>query len=123
MLPPPITKPIWHPLSAACLTCRAMSVTSSMPMPRSPAWLKLSPESLRMTRVKRGESAIGSLAFAQFPVHKLFHLHALVFCIFADRRAVLFHERLLEQDLLGVEVLEPPFDHLIDDVGRLAFGQ
>jgi hypothetical protein len=45
-----MTRPIWQPLSAACLIWRAMCMTSSMPMPRSPPWLKLSPDSLRMTR-------------------------------------------------------------------------
>src|SRR5438132_11228786 len=93
MLPPPMTKPIWQPLSAACLTWRAICVTSSMPMPRSPAWLKLSPDNFRMTRVKGGmkhrlqianlklqirnlQSETYDLRLPQLPVDELFDLHA-----------------------------------------------
>ena len=39
----------------------------------------------------------------------------------ADRLAVVLHERLLDQAALGVEILQPAFDHLCDDVFRLAF--
>ena len=40
---------------------------------------------------------------------------------FADRLLVVLHERLLGEHVLGVKIPHPAFDHLFDDVVRLAF--
>src|SRR6476646_423426 len=135
MLPPPTTSAIWQPTSWACFTSRAICSTSSMPIPRSPACDRLSPESLRMTRLKagRGVSAVAmksssrlapastrgndkhprrvdaaaKLFLPQNPMYKLFDFHLVPIGIDGDGLCVFLDERLLVEDLLGVKVLEP----------------
>src|SRR5262245_32252858 len=51
MLPPPMTMAISTPDWAARYVCSPMSTTSCMLMPRWPGGAKLSPDSLRMTRL------------------------------------------------------------------------
>src|SRR6476619_6987881 len=98
ILPPPMTSPISQPLSAACFTCRAICVTSSMPMPRSPAWLKLSPESFRMTRAYGAVLVMSvlELILPEFPVHELLYFHPVPFGMLADGNTVFLHKRLFE---------------------------
>jgi len=50
MLPPPRTMAIWAPKREARWTCPARWTTASMAMPRSPWWLKPSPEIFKITR-------------------------------------------------------------------------
>ena len=50
-----------------------------------------------------------------------FELHPAGGGDFADRLLVVLDERLLGEDVLGVEIAHPAFDHLFDDVVRLAF--
>ena len=48
-------------------------------------------------------------------------LHPFALSELADRLLVVFDERLLAEDALGVEILQAALYHLVDDVGRLAF--
>ena len=104
-----------------------------MLMPRSPGRVKLSPEILSTTRPKGLRPAgwcgmaIGfaimrpSYSLPEFPVDEPLDRHAVFLGHLADGLLVVLDERLLQQDLLGVEVAQPPFDHLVDDVLGLAF--
>src|SRR5690606_22611335 len=63
----------------------------------------------------------GSLLLSQFPVDELDELDPLTLGISADGLLVILHERLLGEDALGIEVLQTPFNHLVDDVLGLPF--
>src|SRR4029079_16113934 len=74
------------------------------------------------SHAERGTKTVNlKLILPQFPVHELLDLHPFALGVLAHVDAVLLNKRLLEQHLLGVEILQPPFDHLVDDIRGLAF--
>src|SRR5271156_6424119 len=81
MLPPPITNANSTPCLAACCVCFAMCATASMAMPRSPGWVKPSPEIFNTTRRNRGpEVSLGAdgmrSLLGQFPADETLDRHA-----------------------------------------------
>src|SRR5688572_28130492 len=111
MLPPPVTTAISASRFASAI-CRAVCITTSMLMPRSPAWQKPSPESFRTTR--RRCTAMG-LLLAKLPIDEPLDLHSGVLQDLGDRQFGVLHERLFGQHPGRVEVLHSPFDHFGDD--------
>ena len=74
-----------------------------------------------MARSSRFTGLIVSRCFAQLPADESNELHAARLSHLADCLFIVLHKRLLAQDVLGVEVSHPAFDHFFDDVIRFAF--
>src|SRR3984957_18269814 len=79
MLPPPITMQIWLPASAASFTSRAIRSTVSMSMPKPPAPINASPETLSRTRRYFGAGGMASLNRSVRARHLLYFVGKVAF--------------------------------------------
>src|SRR5262245_13902607 len=110
IFPPPITMAICTPCCDALRICPEMAATSAILMTRSPACVKLSPESFSTTRRSDRPSAASDFGIAinllgnnraprlrlsQLPVNVAKHLHAMLGRVLADGLLVVLDERLL----------------------------
>src|SRR5580693_8653625 len=112
ILPPPITMQIWVPASAASFTSRAMRSTVSMSMPKPPAPIKASPETLSRTRRYFGAVGMSRDLFLAGPCHLGDFISEIAF----DLLDALAH---LQADKAGdldrrAKILGCLFDHLGD---------
>src|SRR5690606_32881268 len=127
MFPPPITIAISTPSAWTSRISSAIPriTVGAMPKPFSPA--RPSPESLMTTRRWAALAPSSGMAVRPQPEpHEAGHGHvgaellARALEQLPDRPVGILHERLLEQDDLGVELVDPALDDLLDHVRRLA---